>query len=119
MFITYIILLDLKKNRFKNEDSAQELHGKKRFIKYPILFNGDNVIPNLFVNFMGLFNDQIVFTEFNSKQAKEFLIFLMETAIKLQYFSHKSLKFGKVIGYPLRFCEITKDNIRIEKIQKI
>lgn len=59
-----------------------------------------------------------MFKEFSRKQAKDFLTFLMETAIKLQDFSLKSLNFGKLIGYPLRFCEITKDNIRIEEIQK-
>ncbi|MHA2336144.1 MAG: hypothetical protein ACXACX_02525 [Candidatus Hodarchaeales archaeon] len=101
-------------NHFRNEDSKREFQGRERFNEYPILFNGDNVIPNLFINLLTVFNDQIVFQEFHRRQAKRFLIYLMETAIKFQKFSFTSLNFGNLIGYPLRFCEITKDNIRLE-----
>ena len=107
-----------EENCFKNEDSQQEFQGSERFIEYPILFNGDNIIPNLFINLLRSFGDQIVYEEFNKEQAKEFLMFLMETAIKLQNFSLKSSEFGKLIGYPLRFCEITRDNIMIEEIKR-
>ncbi len=110
-------LKGFENNHFKNEDSKQEFQDRERFIEYPILFNGDNKIPNLFVNLIGIFNDQIVYNEFNRTQAKEFLIFLMETAIRIQNFSHTSLNYGNLLGYPLRFCEITKDNILIEVIQ--
>lgn len=109
---------EFESNHFKNEDSKQEYRGGERFIEYPILFNGDNRIPNLFVNLIGIFNDQIIFKEFNKEQAKDFLIFLMETAIKIQDYSRRSLNFGNLIGYPLRYCEITEDNIRLEEIQK-
>ena len=110
-------IIGFEKNSFKNEDSTQEYQGRERFIEYPILFNGENKIPNLFVNMIKIFNDQIVYKEFTREQAKDFLIFLMETAIKLQNFSDNSLYFGKLIGYPLRFCEITTDNIYIEEIK--
>ena len=111
-------IVGFENNHFKNEDSKQEFHSRRRIIEYPILFNGENIIPNLFVNLLTLLNDKIDYTEFNRDKAKEFLIFLIKTAIKLQDFSLNSLTFGTLIGYPLRFCEITMEGIRIEIIQK-
>jgi len=106
----------LRKNIFINEDSKREFQGQPRYIEHPILFNGDNKIPNLLVNLIRYLNDSIIYEDFNREQAKEFLIFLMETAIKLQDFSKSSLTLGNLIDYPLRFCEIEKDSIRIEII---
>ncbi len=106
-----------RNNEFKNEDSKQEFSGRPRFLEYPILFNGDNKIPNLIINLIGRFNDRIRYEEFNNEQAKSFLIFLMDTAIKLQRYSSTSLTLGNLIDYPLRFCEITNENIRLEIIR--
>jgi len=106
-------------NEFRNEDSKQEFCGRPRFLEYPILFNGDNKIPNLIINLIGPFNDQIRYRDFNNEQAKNFLVFLMDTAIKLQRFSSRSLTLGNLIDYPLRFCEITNDNIRLEIVSNI
>ena len=70
-------IIGFEENYFRNEDSTKEFHGGERFIEYPILFNGENIIPNLFVNLIRLFNDQIIFSEFSRKQSKKFLIFLI------------------------------------------
>ncbi len=105
-------------NQFKNEDSKQEFHGAVRYIDHPILFNGDNKIPNLIINLIGVFKDRIKYEDFSSDQAEEFLIFLMETAIRLQNFSSNSLTSGILIDYPLRFCAINKENIRMKEIRE-
>lgn len=107
-----------ERNRFRNEDSKQEFHGTTRHIDHPILFNGDNKIPNLIINLIGVFEDRIKYEDFSSEQAEEFLIFLMETAIRLQKFSSNSLTSGILINYPLRFCAINKDNISMKEIQE-
>ncbi len=106
-----------RNNEFNNEDSKQEFCGESRVLEYPILFNGDNKIPNLIVNLIVPFNDQIRYWDFNNEKAKNFLIFLMDTAIKLQKYSSRSLTLGNLIDYPLRFCEITSKNIRLEIIK--
>ena len=107
-----------ERNRFRNEDSKQEFHTVVRYIDYPILFNGDNKIPNLIINLIGVFEDRIKYEDFSGEQAEEFLIFLMETAIHLQNFSSNSLTSGILIDYPLRFCVMNKDNIRMKVIRK-
>ena len=106
-----------RKSQFKNEDSKREFRDSPRYIGHPILFNGDNKIPNLFINLLGYLHDRVVYADFDRQQAKEFLIFLMDTAIRLQRFSNNSLTSGILIDYPLRFCEINEENIYIEKIQ--
>ncbi len=106
-----------RNNEFNNEDSKREFCGRPRFLSYPILFNGDNKIPNLIVNLIGRFNDRIRYGDFDNEKAKNFLIFLMDTAIKLQRYSSSSLTLGNLIDYPLRFCEITSENIRLEIIR--
>lgn len=107
-----------EKNRFKNEDSKQEFQSRVRYIDHPILFNGDNKIPNLIINLIGVFEDRIKYEDFSSDQAEEFLIFLMETAIQLQKFSSNSLTSGILIDYPLRFCSMNKDDIRLKVIRE-
>ena len=107
-----------EKNQFKNEDSKQEFHGAVRYIEYPILFNGDNKIPNLIINLIGVFNDRIKYEDFSSDQAEKFLIFLMETAIRLQNFSSNSLTSGILIDYPLKFCAINTEDIRMKEIRE-
>lgn len=111
-------IISFPNNHFKNEDSKQEFEGQPRYIEYPILFTGDNRIPNLVVNLIGHFNDRIIYEDFDRQQAKDFLTFLMDTAFKLQRFSSTSLLLGALIDYPLIYCEITKENIYIEQIPK-
>ena len=78
----------------------------------------DNKIPNLIINLIGVVKDRIKYEDFNSDQAEEFLIFLMETAIRLQNFSSNSLTSGILIDYPLRFCAINKENIKMKEIRE-
>jgi len=90
-----------------------------KYVKFQLLFNGDNRIPNLVVNLIGYVNDRIIYEDFDRKQAKDFLKFLMDTAINLQRFSSKSLLLGALIDYPLLYCEVTKEKIYIERIKKM
>lgn len=107
---------NLDKNQFINEDCKKEYNRQKKYLEYPIIFNGDNIIPNIFINIISYFNDKIEYKTFDSKKAREFLLFLMDTAIKLQNFSSRSLTFGKLIDYPFLFYEIYKNEIKNEKI---
>lgn len=110
--------LSLNNNDFINEDCKREYHRgyqtDLRDLEFPIIFNGDNKIPNIFINLLRAFGDIIDYKNFERERAKEFLKFMMEIAIKLQKFSNYSGEFGKLIDYPLFLYEI-KNNGEIVK----
>lgn len=106
-------------NKFINEDSTHEYGGQPRELDYPILFNGDNKIPNLIINLIKITGTSVNYKEFSNEQSKKFLIFLMDTAIRLQIFSSDSLQYGELLSYPLLFSELTENNVYIERISDI
>lgn len=112
----------LKSNDFINEDCKREYHyGYRtlvRNLEYPIIFNGDNKIPNILINLLRTFGDKIDYQNFEKERAKEFLKFMMVIAIKLQEFSDYSVRLGKLIDYPLLLCEIKDGEIVKERITK-
>ena len=119
-------------NEFIDENAKSEFHqplanqsGKvcsfQRVYKdneFPMLFNGDNKIPNLIINGIRFFQDKVDYPNFDKNKAKEFLIFLMATAIKLQEYSEISSNCGKLIGYPLMLCHLSPTKITKEFISK-
>lgn len=75
------------------------------------MFNGDNKVPHLFVNGLQPLADSIEYHKLSEEDAKGFLIFLMDTAIRLQQFSNDSRTRGKLIDYPLMYCKVTGENV--------
>lgn len=115
--------VSLNNNDFINEDCKKEYHvGYKTYLgdlEFPIIFNGDNKIPNMIINILRAFKDKIDYQNFQRARAKEFLKFMIEIAIKLQEFSSYSGEFGKLIDYPLLLCEIKDDGETVkERISK-
>ena len=120
----------LKQNQFINEDCTRECHaavssdpsaqiiGFKRTAinnTYPILFNGDNKIPNLLLNGFRAYGERLNYPQFDEKSAKEFLILMMDTAINMQVYSQKK----GIIGYPLMLSKISQqDKISTEFISE-
>ena len=113
----------LQKNQFINEDSRFEYHqgfanekegvhqlGYRKIAinkQFPILFNGENSLPNLIINGVGIYQDSINYWEFSEKEAREFLANILDWAIKLSKFRNyfKEKKNG-IVDYPLTFCKI-------------
>ena len=122
----------LNDNEFINEDSKAEFHRPlfnqqgsscgfqrvKNNNEFPMLFNGDNKIPNLIINGIRFFQDKVDFSNFDKNKSKEFLIFLMNTAIELQKYSEISSSSGKLINYPLMLCHISPTQITKEFISR-
>lgn len=111
----------LQRNQFLNEDSTKETHigltktlGFKKIsinLPYPMLFNGDNRVPNLFMNNLQWLESSIEYHKLNETEAGYFLKFLMDTAINLQTFSKEYRELGKLIDYPLMYCKLTKEGV--------
>jgi hypothetical protein len=94
-----------------NKDPSIFLQGFKKISKidpYPILFNGENSVPNLVINGMAMYKDKIDYSKFSRDNAKEFMLAVMRFAIKLQDFRDYFIKELKnvIIGFPINFCEI-------------
>jgi len=81
-----------------------------RFLPYPILFNGDTKLFNLIINGLRTFGDFVPYQDFNNSQSRDFLIFLMDTAINLQSYAMGYVR-GHLIKYPLMFLEIIPDGV--------
>jgi len=124
----------LQQNKFIDEDSRFSYHlplstdknihmiGYKEISinnPFPILFNGENSLPNLIINGVKLYQDSIDYEEFDKTEAKDFLKNILDWAIELEKFrKHFKEWRGIIIGYPLDFCSIQPDEIIIEEITK-
>ena len=122
----------LKENQFLNEYSNYESHSplsnneqqvvigyqKNKFkLEFPILFNGENSLPNIIINGIMLYRDRINYFDFSEAEAKNFLILMINTAINLQQFrEHFQEREGTLISYPLTFVKIKPNNIINEEI---
>ncbi len=124
----------LQQNQFINEDSRFNYHepltknegvhavGHKLISidnPFPVLFNGENSLPNLIINGMKLYQDSICYWDFKENESKEFLLNILDWAIKLEKFRKhfKDMK-NSIINYPLDFCSVKLSEIKIDEIKK-
>ncbi len=123
----------LKKDEFINEDCTLEYHqrvstdpnikiiGYKRFEKkddFPILFNGDNSLPNIILNGIQIYKDYINYWDFSETDAVDFLKFLMSTAINIQKFrAHYRNAGGDIIGTPINLLIIKPTTIVCNRLK--
>jgi len=123
----------LKQNQFIDETSNYEYYQPlsndkntiiigfkriKREQQFPMLFNGENSIPNLIVNGILAYKDSIKYEDFDKEEAKKFMLLIMNTAIRLQDFRKHFKDNGKLMDYPLTFCGVYRDKVDIEYINK-
>ena len=113
-----------KNGRFIDENSLEEFHQFThlgfiriaRLTDYPIIFNGDNKLVNLIINGLQSLGDVVPYYDFEPWESKNFLKFLMETAIDLQRFSENSREDGPLIGYPLNLWELVSRSLPFKSI---